>query len=521
MEVQLIAVASYAAMVLAAAPVLAVETVTVRTNTPLAAGAGGGAADTRYTGFLHSLTPALPGPAHFESLKPAAFRTGVLTNINNGVVTGDFATYARVRAAGATFEYVMSDAVYVKPPDQIDWPGGPTDLNYAKWDALLDSKIAAAKAAAQAAGDAAYVGRWDIWNEPDFSVGPGQYFWPDQTAAGAGKFFETWRRAHAKVRAQLPGVQIVGPSLGVLNGLSGELDTYPNTGKHITMNAFLDYAKANSVLPDVLTLHAFDKDVVAGRLGGTKALLTAKGITGVALGVNEYVGHHEQTRPGVLPHYFAAMRASGAVYGVHATWPDANPGTPTNVNNTYNDSLNGLLTDDTKQPRSTWWAYKRYGEMTGQMVQVDAGATITGVASVDAANDTATILLGRDYEDYGWMLTPPAGAPAAVVLQLNGIVASMGIAAGTPLTVELQRIADSGYAAYAAGGPTSVFVPLVVGSGSLSVPLADFGWTDAYFIRVAANAAAVPEPAMSAAFGLAAGALLMRRKRWPSSSGSS
>src|SRR5688500_7011611 len=69
--------------------VQAVETVVVRTNTPLSASADGGAADTRYAGFLHSLAPTLPGAAYFEALRPAAFRTGVLTNLSGGFV-GDF-----------------------------------------------------------------------------------------------------------------------------------------------------------------------------------------------------------------------------------------------------------------------------------------------------------------------------------------------------------------------------------------------------------------------------------------------
>src|SRR5688500_10054759 len=192
-------------MVVLATATHAQETVTVRVDTPLT-GAAGGAADTRYTGFLHSLTPTLPGTDYFEALKPAAFRTGVLTNLSGGGLVGDFQTYHRVRKAGATFEYIVSDAVYVKPIDQIEWPSGPKDPTYAKWEALLDSKIAAAKAA----GGGAYVGRIDMWNEPDYDT-----YWPDQGAAGAQRFFEAWKRGHAKVRAQLPGVPIVGPSLSL------------------------------------------------------------------------------------------------------------------------------------------------------------------------------------------------------------------------------------------------------------------------------------------------------------------
>lgn len=504
MKAHLIAVASYAILVLVCAPARAAENVIVRTNTPLAAGAGGGAADTRYTGFLHSLAPTLPGTAYFEALKPKAFRTGVLTNISGGFV-GDFQTYDRVRNAGATFEYILSDAVYVKPADQIEWPGGPKDPTYAKWDALVDNKIAAAKAA----GGGTYGGRIDIWNEPDYDT-----YWPYQNADGAAQFFEAWKRAYAKVRVQLPGVEIVGPSLSLVRGVNGT-DAAPwlptnDTARNITIGTFLDYAKANSVLPDKFAVHVSDKDLIDTRVNGVKSALAARGITNVPVVMNEYVGQHEQTRPGVLPQYFARMQAAGVPYGIHATWPEP---APSGGNaNFYNNSLDGLLTDGpNQQPRSTWWVYKRYSEMTGNLVQVDAGATVTGLASLNAVTDVATILLGRDFDDQGYLSAIPTSTPDTVTLQLDGIVASMGVATGTPLTVELQRIADSGYAAYV--GPTSVFLPLVAGAGSLSVPLADFGWTDAYFVRVTVNTAAVPEPTSVAALAVAGATLLMRRKR--------
>lgn len=486
MHVHLFAVRSIAAAVTAAiaalaAPALAQETITVRTNT-FATGPGAGPADTRYTGFLHSLTPTLPGAAYFEALEPSSFRTGVLTNLdaNGNLNAGDFDTYARVVAAGATFEYVVSDAVYVAP-SPINWPGGSTDVNYAAWEATLDAKIAAALAA----GGGAYFGRFDVWNEPDFSVAPGQYFWPDQTAAGRDRFFETWRRAYVKIRAQLPNAEIVGPSMAMINGVDGSGTAYPNTGKFIHVNAFLDYAKANNVLPDIVAVHVFDKDLVGPRVDAVRASMAARGIDR-PVALNEYVGQHEQTRPGVLPHYFAAMRGRGVSYGIHATWNEPASEGGGDVGNTYNDSLNGLLTHDTKLPRSTWWVYKRYAEMVGSAVQVDPGTTITGLASVDAAADQATFLLGRDFNDNnGTTYLPPAGSPAAASLQVRGIAASLGVSVGTPLRLELQRIADSGYAA--APTPTSVVSTFNAPSGSFTVALPNFGWSDAYFVRITRN----------------------------------
>ena len=452
------------------------ETIVVRTNTPLT-GISAGMADTRYTGFLHSLTPTSPGSIDFELLKPTSFRTGVLTNISGNVITGNFDTYDRVTAAGAKFEYVLSDYIYVKPANQITWPGSSAGPDpFSGWKADLDNRIAAAQAAGATAG------RWDIWNEPDWPT-----FWPYQSnIVGRDRFFQAWKIAYDRVRTQLPNVKIVGPSLSMPNGASGQENGYPSTGKFITVSSFLDFAKANAAMPDVLTVHTFDKDVVTGRLSEVRTLLAGKGIKNLPIAVNEYVGEHEQTRPGVLPHYFAKLRAAGVDYAIHATWSE--PSGSGTISNTYNASLDGLLTDDTKLPRSTWWVYKRYGEMTGTMVQVDAGASVNGLASVNATTDVATILIGRDFNDFGYQSTVPTTTPPLANLQLTGIVASMGIPLGTPLSVELQRIADRGYAAYT--GPTSTFISTTAGSGPLTVSLPDFGWSDAYFIRVSA----VPEP---------------------------
>jgi hypothetical protein len=90
--------------------------------------------------------------------------------------------------------------------------------------------------------------------------------------------------------------------------------------------------------------------------------------------------------------------------------------------------------------------------MTGHMVRIDAAATITGLASLEAA----TILLGRGYEDYGGMLTLPSTPPEELTLQLNGRIDSMGLVAGTQLTVVLQWIADS-------VGPAPVLLASVAG----------------------------------------------------------
>ncbi len=448
--------------------VSAVETVTVKANI-LASGVGGvyGSVDTRYSGFIYGIdATSNPGSNLFEKLKPSVVRASALN--------GDFANYPRIVAAGGTFQYLLSDANLGTP-----LPGGSGDPTYSLWDATVNAKIAAAKAAG------ATTGQWDLWNEPNFST-----FWSDQTPAGRDKFFETWRRTYTRVRAELPNIKIAGPSLAPM---------YSNNPADGTINYdnFLNYAKANNVMPDVVTIHAFQKEQGGIYATWLRNKFTSLNLTKTpTIDSNEMICNFEQFRPGVIPHYFANLRAANVDYGVHACWNDPvwDGASPPNVNNGFNNSLDGLLTPDTKQPRSVWWVYEKYAEMSGNYVSLTGSSSVTGLASVDAANKELMVLLGRDvgYDPTGF-------GPLSVTLQVDQLRTALGFSG--MLQADLWRIPNSGSDALAS--PTLAGSSLLA-ADSLSLTLPNFGANDAYYVTLRA----VPEPGALVLLGCALSGLL-------------
>ena len=81
---------------------------------------------------------------------------------------------------------------------------------------------------AQAAGMTGPDVRWDLQNEPDVGL-----FWN----APQSQWLEMWKRGYQMVRAAIPNALMEGPSNA--SGVGGQL-----------FNAFLDYVKANNVVPD-------------------------------------------------------------------------------------------------------------------------------------------------------------------------------------------------------------------------------------------------------------------------------
>lgn len=412
----------------------------------------GGQVDHRFSGFLHGMSVDGPGPELFEVLNPYVMRGSRFHKDLLG-------NYQRLSDAGAVMQYVVSDSHgYIWTTDP--WPGDGGD--WSLWEAVVDAEIADAKARGVTGG------QWDIWNEADIAE-----FWQPAGVAGRDQFFETWRRTYEKIRAELPDVEIVGPSLAAQPSAGG-----PGAGGHVINYAsFFDYAIANNVMPDVVAVHVFDAGVLVDHVGEIRDLLTARGITDARIGVNEIIYHNEQFRPGAIPHYFAALKEADADHAVHAVWADV-------VGfNSSNDSLSGLLTHDTKEPRSTWWVYRQYADMAGQWADFDASTSVDGLAAIDATGKTVTVLLGRDFGDAGVVVGPAAPAnPEDVRLNLTGLGAVTEAGAERRSLLVVSHIPDSGTNALAAPGRRPVV--LEAGATGASILLPDFGATDAYSLTL-------------------------------------
>ena len=400
-------------------------------------GADAGPATHRASGFLHAMTPTMPDVELIAPLKPKLFR-----NQAEGP-GGAFAIYGRVKSLGAGSQVVVSDSYWDR-----EWP--ETKSNWKRWEATVEDLVEEARRKG-------CTFEWDIWNEPE-----DEYFWEVDQA----RFFETWRRTVLKIRALDPKAVIVGPSIA-----------------HFTseyMEAFLVYAKANNVLPDIVTWHELDSeetpgaaatagfDTIEPHAAEVRRMLAKHEIAIDRLCINEIIGPGMHSRPGAAVRYFAALERAKVDGACHATWREPEGGNYA--------SLSGILTREERKPRSTWWAYKAYADITGRLVSVRPGATVDGVAGHDPATGEARIVLGRcaDLEE-----------AVSVELSLVHLDAMPQGPREGRVHVTEERIPMSGWEAL--DKPVPVFgLERRVAGGRLDLSLPDFGPSDGYVITLCA-----------------------------------
>jgi len=204
---------------------------------------------------------------------------------------------------------------------------------------------------------------WDIWNEPNITL-----FWNRPQA----QYFELWRRTYQRIRAAFPTHLIVGPSCACV----------PSTGGWWTQ--YLDFVRANNVVPDIVSWHSLPGDPVAN-VATANATLDARGIPHPRpYQINEYGAGNEQN-PGDGAWYIARLERAGAD-GLRANWAGGS--------NLHND-LAGLLTRNSNGqylPKGEWWVYSFYGSQTGQTVSVTPSASYDAFAT--KTSGAAKILVG-------------------------------------------------------------------------------------------------------------------------------
>jgi hypothetical protein len=383
------------------------------------------------SGFLHSFSTTAPPDNLVAPLKPQLFRSW-----NEAGNTGIFPTYNRVTAMGAASQLVVSD-VYGYGPI-LPGDGG----NWADWEKVCRDQ------ATRALREGKTI-QFDIWNEPDI---PG--FW----SRTKEQWLETWKRGVQAIRSVDPAATIVGPSIAIYGNAT------------VPMHEFLTYARDNNVLPNVISWHQFN-GFITEEVADYRAFTAAQGININRISLNEIVFVTDQYKPGVLPRYFGGIERNGIENAAHACWGEA-----TGADSCSNLSLDGLLTSDTKQPRSTWWTYERYGEMAGTSVSTVPSNTLDSVASFK--DGAAYVLLGR-------FVTPGIGNADVV---LNNLGAVPNLIVNGQVHVRAERIVDSGIAA-SAGPIAMIDANFSVVGGQLSLALPSFNGNDAYFLMLTAPVA--------------------------------
>ncbi|HEX6681258.1 MAG TPA: RICIN domain-containing protein [Candidatus Limnocylindrales bacterium] len=384
----------------------------------------GGSPTYRASGWIYGMTENASGPAdHFYTdVKFRYMRAGgAQLDSPGGWVSGRYqrrwdSTLAQARrtiALGGQFVILPHDLwgadgfpISRFPGDNGSW------TDYDNFLARLISDVRAAGIAVQ----------WDIWNEPNLSL-----FWNRPQA----QFFELWRRTYQRLRAEFPGQLIVGPSLAGVPSTAGSWWTQ-----------YLDFIRANNVVPDIFSWHSLPGDPVAN-VNAANTSLNSRGIAHPRpYQINEYGSPSEQN-PGDGSWYIARLERAGAD-GLRANWASAG--------NLHND-LGNLLTRNSAGrhlPKGEWWVYRFYASQTGQISSVTPSTSYDAFATKDSG--VAKVLVGG------------GGTTGNIAVNLQRLDTTSGVVQNNQVRVIAQRIPHNNGGAVQ--GPITIANTVVTLSGN-------------------------------------------------------
>ena len=380
------------------------------------------------SGALYGLSEdGTPAARYVDPLRPSSFVQMAPggSQLPNGesVPAGDALVVAPAAAqAGAK--------VIVRMPDW--YPNFPYKwVSWSDWLSAVDKQVASVKASA-AGND---IQSMELWNEPDWT-------W-DTTDAGS--FDAGWVTTYNEVRKDDATIPIDGPSYSAWN--------------ESWMSSFLTYAKANNALPQYLSWHELQgQQNIAGDVAAAVALEKSLGISPLPIVIEEYGETGEVGVPGALAGYIAKFERAGVTEADLAFW------------NSYG-TLGDTLVSTGGLPNASWWLYKWYGDMSGEMVTTvpPAQTGIDGAASVNSAANQVSVVFGGG-----------SGSSAVTVNGLSGLSAFSGGSAH----VVLQYVRSQGRTTAVSAPQTISVGDYSISNGSITVPVNAMNAANGYHLVI-------------------------------------
>jgi hypothetical protein len=300
-------------------------------------------------------------------------------------------------------------------------------VSWADWESKVDTMV---RARLSATSTSNVIG-WEVWNEPDFT-------W---NTAAAGDFNAGWVRTVRRIRTLDTVTPIVGPSFTHWD---------PNL-----MRPFLTFARDNGALPDVVIWHELGHTSasIAANVAAYRSLEASLGISPRPVFINEYAATDEVDVPGRVASYIAKFERAGVAAADRAFWFEYG-------------TVNGLVTNNS-QPTGTWWLYKWYGDMAGNMVSVTPPAQtgIDGFAAYDSTRRIVNVAFGDE-----------AGTNSVRVTGLAPL--------GSSVQVTLESAPSSGRFT-AVNAPTAISsTTMTVSGGQITVPVSNMDAARAYHLVI-------------------------------------
>ncbi|MGW5664918.1 RICIN domain-containing protein [Streptomyces sp. NPDC003758] len=317
--------------------------------------------------------------------------------------------------------------VVVRMPDW--YPNFPYKwVSWSDWLSAVDKQVASV----QASG-ATDIAAYELWNEPDWT-------W-DTTNAGA--FDAGWARTYKEVRSKDTKTAIQGPSYSAWN--------------QSWMSQFLTDAKASGTVPDIISWHELQgSSNIAAHVSAYRALESSLGISPRPIAIEEYGTTSEVGVPGPLIGYVAKFERAGVHDAELAFW------------NHYG-TLGDTLTDTGGSPNGAYWAYKWYGDMSGNMLVTTPPAQtgIDGIASLNGSGNQISVVAG--------------GCTGSCAVTINGLNSLSAF--GSTVHVKLEYTPSKGRTTAVSGPITISDTDYTVSNGSITVPVT-MNASDGYHIVV-------------------------------------
>ncbi|MCE7000273.1 hypothetical protein LZG04_36475 [Saccharothrix sp. S26] len=291
----------------------------------------------------------------------------------------------------------------------------------AKVDQMVNDRLAATSVS--------NITAWEIWNEPD---------WTWNTAA-AGDFNTGWTRTVQRIRARDTVTPVAGPG-----------DSYWNPTR---MRDFLTNARTTNTLPDLVVWHELSgSSGIAAHVAEYRSIESSLGISPRRIFINEYATTAEIDVPGRVTNYIAKLERAGVWAADRAFWYEYG-------------TVNGLTYNS--RPTASWWLYKWYGDMAGNMVRTTPRAQtgLDGFASYDSTRKRVDVVFGDE-----------SGTNNVRVTGLGGL--------GGTVRVRLESTPGSGRFTNVSAPTTIANTTYPVTNGEITVPVANMSDTASYHLVV-------------------------------------
>ncbi len=268
--------------------------------------------------------------------------------------------------AGGQDVYVYMTDIYRGFP--YEWPGTTGTERLTDFTARVRRQVEQVLTLGAYKSHVVYV----PFNEPEGNMfGTGEWSY-DQTSwrTEPGHYFAAWRDLYCLIKELDPGARIAGPNTCIL---------------YDEVRGFLEFAKAEDVLPDVITWHELSSpDEIRTNVAKYRALERELGIGPLPVNLNEYAHNYHLSVPGQMIQWIAAIEES-KVDADMAYW---------NIDGNLNDSV-----VEANKGNGQWWLFNAYGQFTGNTVRVTAPHpnvqyTLQAVAALDRGKRQARVLLG-------------------------------------------------------------------------------------------------------------------------------